>query len=612
MLIQALCAYAEKQKTSASPEGWQEQEIHFRILLTPEGEIAGIVDVRQEVVYKDNKGKEKSKRIPRTVMLPIRTQKSGIESNYIEHRPLYIFGLNYESNAFTPEDRTNKAQKSNAAFVERNLAFFEGLDSKVCVAYRRFLETWNPQNGTQHPALLQLGKEYKGSYFGFGMEGLTDFLEEDTQFRERYQQFFCASQEEHAKDEQCAVCGILGESLPMARIHNKIRFPGGNPTGCVLVGMKETAFESYGKTQSYNSNVSEKAMKQYTDVMNHLLSDRNHYKMIGDMVILYFAMKSDDAEECAWFGSQFGMPVIPEDEETAKQEEVKQADAELNKLFTQTTRGAVNLLKDEDLSDVTFYVVGMTPNSSRICQKFIWRDSFQGIKEAFEQHQRDLHINPRSRRSICFSSIAKELVHPKSNDKKPPPPLMTAIILSAMKGTAYPDAMLSTVIQRIKTDSDEEKNHFIKLNDTRAGIIKACLNRKARLRGEKEEITMAWDETCQNPAYLCGGLFAIYEKIQKDASGDLNRTIKDSYFASACSRPASIMPKLDKLSQNHMRKLSDGSRIYYQKEIARIMGGLSSEGFPQTLSMDAQGRFIIGYYQMNQKMYTTKNDEKEG
>ena len=182
---------------------------------------------------------------------------------------------------------------------------------------------------------------------------------------------------------------------------------------------------------------------------------------------------------------------------------------------------------------------------------------------------------------------------------------MSAIMLAALNNTKYPDTLLATIVRRVKTDSDEEKKHFIKLNDTRAGIIKACLNRKYK----KEEITMAWNDENKNPAYLCGGLFDIYEKIQQESSGgNLNRTIKDSYFASACSRPASVFPKLAKLSQNHLRKLSEGSEIYYNKMIGDVMSNLDG-GFPSTLNLDDQGRFIVGYYQMNKKLYTPNKSE---
>ena len=53
--------------------------------------------------------------------------------------------------------------------------------------------------------------------------------------------------------------------------------------------MNDTAFESYGKTQSYNSNVSEEAMKKYTAVFNKLLTDKKHYCILGDMVQTYIS-----------------------------------------------------------------------------------------------------------------------------------------------------------------------------------------------------------------------------------------------------------------------------------------------------------------------------------
>jgi CRISPR-associated protein Csd1 len=124
---------------------------------------------------------------------------------------------------------------------------------------------------------------------------------------------------------------------------------------------------------------------------------------------------------------------------------------------------------------------------------------------------------------------------------------------------------------------------------------------------------MSLDVTNNNPAYLCGRLFAVLEKIQQDSSGgNLNRTIKDSYFASACSKPSTVFPKLIQLAQNHLRKLNDGVEVYYQKKfkdlIGEIMNGLDGE-FPQTLDLYSQGKFIIGYYQQNKALYTkTENN----
>ena len=124
---------------------------------------------------------------------------------------------------------------------------------------------------------------------------------------------------------------------------------------------------------------------------------------------------------------------------------------------------------------------------------------------------------------------------------------------------------------------------------------------------------MALDRENTNQAYLCGRLFAVLQKIQENAAGGakLNRTIKDSYFASAASKPALVFPKLLTLSQNHMKKLSEGRAIFFNKLTEEIIDKLNGE-FPDTLLLTEQGKFMIGYYQQDQDFYkkaeTTKED----
>ena len=122
---------------------------------------------------------------------------------------------------------------------------------------------------------------------------------------------------------------------------------------------------------------------------------------------------------------------------------------------------------------------------------------------------------------------------------------------------------------------------------------------------------MALDRKNDNPAYLCGRLFAVLENIQNFAvgGGQLNSTIKDKYFASAAAKPASVFPTLIKLSQYHMKKLSEGRQIFHAKLVGEIMNMLTNE-FPKTLSLADQGRFMIGYYQQVQAFYTKAESNK--
>lgn len=595
MLIKALCDYSALQENK-TPAGYCKQAIHFEILLTPEGKIAAINDMRVPRNIPLKNKKTKTVYDPVMEQLPVRTQKPGIDKNTIEHRPLYIFGLNYDKGTLTPTDATNKAAKSHKCFCEWNEKFFDNIDSPICKAYLNFIRTWEPEQETQNPHLLALGKEYSSSYYEFGLDGSPEIkLHNDSKFKAAYEDYLAQlSADSDSDDTELSTCSILGEKLPQARIHDKIKGIGSG-TGSVLICMKEKAFESYGKKQSYNSNVSEKAMKMYTSAFNSLLADRSHYKTFDDMTIVYFAMKKNDAEECNMFAGMFSGF-----EDELNKSVVTEADRNINTVMTQLKQGRTTDMPYDP--NVEFYVAGFTPNSSRISQKFIFHDKFGRIFDNVLKHQRDIAFT-EGQRQVSIERIKRELISPKSSKEKVPSPLTAALFEAILKGTRYPDELLSTVITRVKTDSDEEKNHFIKLNDTRAGLIKGCINRKQN----KEEIKMSLDLENKNQAYLCGRLFAVLEKIQQDASGGgLNRTIKDSYFASACSKPSTVFPKLYKLSQNHIKKLS--SPIFYNKLCGEILDGLDGK-FPSTLSLDDQGRFIVGYAQQNKALYTKKSEE---
>ena len=307
-------------------------------------------------------------------------------------------------------------------------------------------------------------------------------------------------------------------------------------------------------------------------------------------------MKQNDTAECDAFSLLFG-DFASDQKETVDQETEK----DLNQVYNYAKTGVLKDLSGMD-PDSIFYVAGLTANSSRICTKFVVRNRFGVILEHVAAHQKDIRILEKQK-PVSMYWIQKQLVSPKSKDAKVPPPLIAGLFASILNGTRYPDALLATVIARVKTDTDETQQK--KVNHIRAGLIKGCLNRKAK----KEEITMSLNLDNTNQAYLCGRLFAVLEKIQQDASGgNLNRTIKDSYFSSACSKPATVFPKLIQLSQNHLKKVE--YVLFYQKLCGDIIDQLE-DAFPSTLSLDEQGKFIIGYYQQNKALYAKKEKQQE-
>lgn len=610
MLIRSLCDYYDIQSArgEAASDIMSEQPVHWMVMLTSDGRVADIIDKRIEESVPQKNGKVKIVKKPIVVSLPKRTQKTGIDANIIEHRPLYIFGLNYDAKiGLTPDDKTGKARKSHEAFVKKNLEFFDGIDSEIARAYVNFIKNWVPENETENEQLKKLGKEYQGSYYIFALDGSPECkLHKDKAVLAKYEKLMAKAAAETAEsDDGIMMCPIEGERLRAARIHDKIKgIKGGNSVGAVLVNFNSSAFESYGKSQSMNSGISEKAMKKYTSSLNKLLADPMHHIYSDDMTVVFFAMKHDDKAECDLFNGYLNSSnAVTEDSTKADVKAVSE-----NIYHKGQTGNAQVLDKDVD-NGVDFFVAGFTPNSSRICQKFMVRNKFGKIIDNVKQHQQDMAICG-SNGEIPLWRINKELVSPNSANAISPA-LQSDMFQAILNGTNYPYTLLETVVRRVCTDSDTDSNNKIKINGVRAGLIKAFINRKARINGDKEEITMTLNPENTNPAYLCGRLFAVLEKIQLEATDvKLNRTIKDAYFSSASSRPALIMPRLIDLSNYHSRKLKEGRAIYFSKLINEIMGKIK-DSLPTNLSIMEKGEFQLGYFQQNKDFFAEQNKNEE-
>ena len=591
MLIKGLCDYYDilREKGEVLPDGYSIVPIKYKVSLTEQGEIDEIVSCQEEAQVPG----KKPKLVPKDMVMPKRTEKPGIDANIIEHRPLYIFGLNFSNDGFTTEDNTNKAKKSHQDFVTKNLAFIEGIDSPVVNAYRKFIENWRPEEETENRYLLDLGKNYSNSGFAFFLSGEPDkMLHEDSQLREQWEKYY-EEKGDGEEEQYVAQCAVTGKNAPIARIHGKIKgVYGGLATGSVLIGFNNSSENSYGNEQSYNSNISKEVMRKYTEALNYLLKGRDHKITIDDITVIFWAMSKDSGYEDNVMAMLMGQP---EGQDGIKTEEMIKDLLSRGSQLGITEREVEDKFNDID-ENVDFYIAGLKPNSSRLSVKFILRKRYGDILMNIARFQGEIQVK-EPLKVVPLYWIKGEMVSPKSSNEKVNPDLMTKLFEAVMYNNRFPVALLETQIRRVKTDKY--------INDTRAGLIKAYLN-----RNEKEEIKLALDYENRNQAYLCGRLFAVLEWLQKRALGDLNTTIKDKYFVSAAAKPATVFPKLLTLAQAHIKKL-DGERnkVYYNKLIGQIINEINDE-FPITLSLVDQGKFIIAYYQQNQDFFVKKEDRE--
>ena len=109
------------------------------------------------------------------------------------------------------------------------------------------------------------------------------------------------------------------------------------------------------------------------------------------------------------------------------------------------------------------------------------------------------------------------------------------------------------------------------------------------------------DKDNTNPGYLCGRLFAVLENLQFAANQQ--DSIRSSYMNAASSTPSAVFPTILKLSNSHYGKLAKdkkGLANFFDNQKKEIIALL--QDFPNTLDLDDQGRFFLGYYhQKNHK-----------
>ena len=607
-MLRALSEYYDclcRQKDSGLvPDGYSRVSVNYNLVLNTDGTIAEILP------YVDHKNiGNKIKEVPREEFFPFRNSIPGIAAETIEHREKYLFGIEWDK-----QDKKLAATKNSLrAFSkckEKNLEFLDGLSSPVIDAFIKFLQSWEPERELENPALTNLDKGYGGAKFVVTSQedaAESSPLNRDPLIKKKWED---GLRDKPVPDDavmgQCSISGKYGQ---IARIHNNLAgIPGGLATGVNIVCLKSPAFWSYGRKESYNSSVSQEVMEKYTKAFNYLTSMPNHKQQLDDMTLLYWAMtKESEKPYIQVFNTGVFFNLQAKDPAEAERGERETLENELAAIFSQLAQGKEADWRSFGIDKNTeFYLLGVKPNSSRLAIKIFEHNKFGNMMTNIAKHHADLQLSPADKQMPLWL-FRKALQSPVATKDALPPDLSTKILQSILNDVPYPRCMLETAVRRTKTDHDDADKKVYAVSRDRVRIIKACLTRSNIIR--RGEFNMLNTQN-KDGAYNCGRLFAVLEMVQKAANPDLNATIKDKFFSSACSTPYLVFPRLIKLSQNHLGKLNQGNEIYFEKYIQKILSNLE-DSFPKALSMEKQGMFILGYYQQREKLFEGKNKEEK-
>jgi CRISPR-associated protein Csd1 len=265
----------------------------------------------------------------------------------------------------------------------------------------------------------------------------------------------------------------------------------------------------------------------------------------------------------------------------------------VQKFLEAVRRGSLPMDLEGD-KNLKFYILGLSLNKARLALRFWHVCSVGELMVRFRDHFRSLEME-RSDRDIQFPGVWHLLKETARETKNISPVLGGSLTRSILTGMNYPQNLFQGVIGRIRADQ--------RINYLRASILKAVLQ-----RNHKKEVPMALDTERREISYLLGRLFAVLEKAQLDALGKINTTIKDRFFSAASATPASVFPRLIRLSQHHIEKAEYGH--VSDRRISEIMEHVNV--FPSHLNLQDQGLFTIAYYQQKNALYKRTDAKTKG
>jgi CRISPR-associated protein Csd1 len=123
-------------------------------------------------------------------------------------------------------------------------------------------------------------------------------------------------------------------------------------------------------------------------------------------------------------------------------------------------------------------------------------------------------------------------------------------------------------------------------------------------------MTESLNPESRDPAYLCGRLFAVFDRLQYLALGGVNAGVVERYYASASTTPALVMGRLFRNAQFHLAKAVGGTATNVSKEFEEIASALGDQ-FPASLDLEGQGRFALGYYHQKAEYRRRTAERKE-
>lgn len=583
--LSELCRFYERMAGHADsgmpPDGMTAEQIAFTLVISEGGELVSVADMR------DSKGRARRLFVPARV-----ARSSNVLSNFLWDNTGYVLGVDGKG-------KPAQTQKTAAAFRELHERLLGGCGEVQARALLAFLKQWTPERF----AALDEREGLLDSNLVFRLEGESIFLHEAPALQKIWSAARRAGKNNEEYEGICLVTGMRGA---IARTHPAVKgVTGAQSSGASLVSFNCPAFESYGKEQSFNAPVSTQAADRYVCALNFLLNREHRQTVrIADTSMVFWA--DAPVPEESGLGDLFDLASPREDAQDREQVE------RLKSVLLALRRGCTLNEADVALSPgVRFFVLGLAPNAARLSVRFWLTSSLEVLLRQCSRWYEDLSIErqfpDKEPEFPPLWQLLERTVAIPGRQKAVPPELGDQMSRAMLTGGRIPESAFAAVLGRIHADRDDGKTR--KIDYFRVALIKAYLRRNKH--EEKDMTTLNADES--NIGYRLGRVFALLEKAQRYALGDVNASLREKYIGAASATPRRVFPMLFRLAQHHISKARKTQFSGYDIQFNQIMGELLAgvQDFPAVLSLEEQGRFMLGYYHQNNALYAKKDDAPE-
>jgi CRISPR-associated protein Csd1 len=529
----------------------------------------------------------------RRQLVPLAGRSSDIEPKFLWDNTSYVFGVSAKS---------KRSAREHAAFKAKHAKLLGESGDPALVAFLAFLRNWSPN---RYESVAGHQEALDGNLV-FQLEGQTGYLH----MREAARRVWTHSVE--SKWGRQGRCLVTGKWAPIAQTHPTIGNVGGaQSSGAYIVSFNQEAFNSYNRKHGSNAPVSEIAAFEYTAALNTLLARNSPNKaQIAGATTVFWADSGKPGQAILAEGVVAAL-IDPPDRGTGTDPQIDQQEsAKVRTILEAIAKGRPleEAAPEIDAERTRIFILGLSPNNARLSVRFWHQSSLGGLAERFRQHWQDLNIEPVPWTSLPSVRGLLLQTAPDEAAANIPSNLAGETMRAILSGEPYPRSLFIAAIMRCRFENRIRAPRSERaVYGMRAAILKACL-----IRAGKGNAPVSLDRDSDDTGYRLGRLFAMLESVRKAAVFGPDLAMRSQFFGRAPATPGLVFPLLMRKAGHQLAKMRHTGRpglaAWFETEIGEIAAGLKS-GFPETLPLDDQGRFVIGYYQQR---FARKTDAPAG